>query len=213
MEGCEETEAYSSAASQGHLDRLDNTFVDHVLTLGVTSGLALDVGTGPGQIPIKLALRLPRLQIIGVDLSEAMLKQAQHDAQTIGVADRVTFQIGDAKKLSFPAGHFDLVICNSLLHHVPHPLVTLNELARVARPDGAILLRDLRRPRALAFPFHVLWFGRHYRGLMKKLFRDSVLSAYTEQELQKLLSQSKISGGRVFRSGRSHIGIERSSTQ
>ena len=213
MEGCEETEAYTSAASQAHLNRLDNTFVDHVLTLGVTSGLALDVGTGPGQIPMKLALRLPQLQIIGLDLSEAMLKQAQHDAQASGVADRVTFQIGDAKKLSFPAGHFDLVICNSLLHHVPHPLVTLNELARVTRPDGAILLRDLRRPRALAFPFHVLWFGRHYRGLMKKLFGDSVLSAYTEQDLQKLLSQSKISGGRVFRSGGSHIGIERSSTR
>jgi ubiquinone/menaquinone biosynthesis C-methylase UbiE len=213
MESDEEAAAYSSAAAQDHLKRLDNAFVDQVLTLGITSGLALDVGTGPGQIPIKLALRLPYLKIIGLDLSDAMLNKARHDAQASGVADRVAFQIGDATRLAFPDGHFDLVICNSLLHHVPHPLATLNELARVTRPEGAILLRDLRRPSALALPFHLAWFGRHYHGLMKKLFRDSVRAAYTEDELRELLSQSKISGGRVFRSARSHVGIERRSSQ
>jgi ubiquinone/menaquinone biosynthesis C-methylase UbiE len=209
MESYQETDVYSSAAFQAHLDRLDNTFVDHVLSLGTTSGLALDVGTGPGQIPIKLALRLPKLEIIGLDLSEAMLIKAQHDAKQSGVADRVHFQIGDAKKLAFPDNHFNLVICNSLLHHVADPVATLNELARVSRSRGAILLRDLRRPSTLAFPFHISWYGRHYRGLMKKLFTDSVRAAYTGEEMQQLMDQSNITGGRVFAMGKSHIGIEK----
>ncbi len=209
MESCEEAEAYSSAASQTYLDQLDDTFIEHVLSLGVRSGLALDVGTGPGQIPIKLALKLPQLQIVGLDLSEAMLAKAKNDAAQAGVGSQVRFQTGNAKQLPFSDNHFDLVICNSLLHHAADPLATLNELARVTRPQGAVLMRDLRRPSALAFPFHLAWFGRHYRGLMKKLFTDSVRAAYTKQELEELLVRSRIVGGRVFRKGLSHIGIER----
>ena len=209
MESCEESEAYRSATAQPHLDLLDSTFVDHVVSLEVHSGLALDVGTGPGQIPVKLALKLPRLEIVGIDLSEAMLAQARSRAAAAGVENRVRFQTGDAGRLPFPDRHFDLIICNSLLHHAADPLATLNELARVLRPQGALLLRDLRRPSAFVYPFYVAWFGRYYRGLMKQLFRDSVKAAYTLPELQDLLARSKITGGCVFRRGRLHIGIER----
>jgi len=209
MESDEEAEAYSSAAADAHLDHLDNTFVDHVVSLGVRAGVALDVGTGPGQIPIKLALKLPQLEIVGIDLSEAMLAKARNAAAAAGVEGQVRFELGDARRLPFPDHHFDLVMCNSLLHHAADPLATLNELARVTGPRGALLLRDLRRPSALAFPFHVTWFGRHYQGLMKQLFTDSVRAAYTLRELEDLLGRSKIVGGNVFRRGQSHIGIER----
>jgi ubiquinone/menaquinone biosynthesis C-methylase UbiE len=212
MESNEEAEAYSSAAAQAHLNLLDNTFVDHVLSLGVRSGLALDVGTGPGQIPIKLALRLPQLKIVGIDLSEAMLAKARDSAAAAGVEGQVQFEMADARRLPFPDRHFDLVMCNSLLHHAADPVATLNELARVTRPQGALLLRDLSRPSALAFPFHVRWFGRHYHGLMKQLFIDSVRAAYTLWELSDLLARSNIAGGKVFRRGQSHIGIERKSS-
>jgi ubiquinone/menaquinone biosynthesis C-methylase UbiE len=209
MESGEEAEIYSSAAAQAYLDRIDNTFVAHALSLGVEQGLALDVGTGPGQIPIKLALKNPGLQVIGIDLSEAMLAKARQDAELAGVQGRVSFQVGDAKHILFSDQHFDLVICNSLLHHAADPLATLNEIARVAKPEGALLLRDLRRPSALAFPIHVRWFGRHYRGLMKRLYTHSVRAAYTLSELRELLNRSEISGGQIFSKGLTHIGIER----
>src|SRR6267142_1356344 len=160
MESSEEADAYSSAATQAHLDLLDNTFVTHAVSLGVRSGLALDVGTGPGQIPLKLALKSPHLEIVGIDLSEAMLAKARNGAEAAGLGRQVRFETGDARRLPFPDHHFDLVMCNSLLHHASDPLATLNELARVARPQGALLLRDLRRPSALMFPFHITWFGR-----------------------------------------------------
>jgi ubiquinone/menaquinone biosynthesis C-methylase UbiE len=209
MESNEEAEAYSSAAAQAHLDHLDNTFVDHIVSLGVHSGVALDVGTGPGQIPIKLALKLPQLKIVGIDLSAAMLAKARDAAGSAGVENQVRFEIGDARRLPFPDHHFDLVMCNSLLHHAADPLATLNELARVARPQGALLLTDLRRPSGFGFPFHITWYGRHYQGMMKQLFTDSVRAAYTLPELEDLLARSKIAGGKVFQRGRSHIGIQR----
>jgi ubiquinone/menaquinone biosynthesis C-methylase UbiE len=179
------------------------------LSIGVEQGLVLDIGTGPGQIPIKLALRNPKLQITGIDLSEAMLAMARKHAKLAGVQGQVNFQAGDAKHLPFPGRHFNLVICNSLIHHAADPLATLNEIARVAKPEGAILLRDLRRPSAPAFPMYICWFGRHYSGLMKKLYVDSVRAAYTSAELRELLDRSEISGGRIFWKGLTHVGIER----
>lgn len=209
MRGGEQAEAYSSAASQAYLDKIDDTFVEHALGLGVQQGWVLDVGTGPGQIPIKLALKNPRFQIIGLDLSEAMLEKARNEAELSRVQDRVSFQKGDAKCIHFPSSHFDLVLCNSLLHHSADPLATLNEIARVTKPAGAILLRDLRRPSAATFPLLLAWFGRHYRGLMKKLYMDSVKAAYTLGELTILFSRSEIRGGQIFQKGLTHIGIER----
>lgn len=209
MDDLDGVEAYSAAASQAYLERIDRTFVEHALSLGVAEGHALDIGTGPGVIPILLAARVPRLRLTGVDLSEPMLQKARDGAEEAGVADRLDFRLGDAKSLPFSERTFDLVLCNSLLHHLPDPLALLKEISRVSKPGGALLLRDLRRPSRLGFPLHAGWFGRHYSGVMRQLYRDSLLAAYTRTELEDLLHRSTLAGARVFRTGRTHIGIER----
>ena len=122
-----------------------------------------------------LAARVPGLRLTGVDLSEPMLQKARKGAEEAGVADRLDFRLGDAKSLPFSERSFDLVLCNSLLHHLPDPLALFNEISRVARPGGAVLLRDLRRPSRLEFPLHAGWFGRRYSGVMRQLYRDSLL--------------------------------------
>ena len=209
MDGEDEVEVYSTSAAQTYLDRIDQTFVEQALNLGVLQGSALDIGTGPGLIPIKLAAQATGLRLTGVDLSTAMLKRAQTAAQQAGVADRVCFRRGDAKSLPFPGQSFDLVLCNSLLHHSPDPLVLLNEISRVSKPDGALLLRDLRRPSRLEFPFHALWFGRHYSGLMRQLYLTSLRAAYTRVELEDLVLRSNLSDAQVFQMERTHIGFQR----
>lgn len=209
MDDHEGVEAYSAAASQAYLERIDRTFVEHALSLGVAEGHALDIGTGPGVIPIMLAARVPRLRLTGVDLSEPMLQKARNAAEDAGVADRLDFRMGDAESLPFPERSLDLVLCNSVLHHLLDPLVLFNEISRVIKPAGAILLRDLRRPSRIEFPFHALWFGRHYSGVMSRLYRDSLRAAYTRSELEDLLNRSRLAGARVFRTGRTHIGIQR----
>ena len=209
MDDLDGVEAYSAAASQAYLERIDRTFVEHALSLGVAEGHALDIGTGPGVIPIMLAAGVPGLRLTGVDLSQPMLQKAREAAEEAGVADRLDFRVGDAKSLPFSEQSFDLVLCNSLLHHLPDALALLNEISRLVRPGGAILLRDLRRPSRLEFPLHALWFGRHYSGVMSQLYRDSLQAAYTRAELECLLRRSQLAGARVFRTGRTHIGIQR----
>lgn len=205
-------EAYTNSASQIYLERIDRTFVDQVLSLGIAEGNALDMGTGPGLIPVMLATRAPKLRLTGVDLSTPMLEKARNAAEEAGLANQIEFRLGDVKSLPFSQGSFDLVLCNSLLHHLSVPLALLNEISRVCKPGGAILLRDLRRPFRIEFPFHALWFGRHYSGLMSQLYRASLKASYTRAELENLLSCSKLAGARVFQTGRTHIGIQRATS-
>ncbi len=74
-----------------------------------------------------------------------------------------------------------------------------------------MLIRDLMRPPAPAYPFHVRLFGRHYSGEMRRLYEASVRAAYTFGELQSMLELSRLNDGRsrVFKRGLTHLGIER----
>ncbi len=212
MDDSAEVDAYASAAAQEHLIRMDGTFVDHALRLlhGRERGRALDIGTGPGRIALNLARRLTLWKFSGVDRSAKMIELAQSNlAAANEVAGRVEFHLGDGNRLEFPDSAFDFVMCNSVIHHLAEPQRLLAEVARVAKPTAAVLLRDLRRPGRLFYPFHVRWQGRHYSGAMYKLYQDSVRAAYTVPELQALLDASPLRGAQVFTYRTAYLGIER----
>jgi ubiquinone/menaquinone biosynthesis C-methylase UbiE len=221
MDDSGEVEAYSSAAAQAYLDEIDDTFVEHALRLlqGRGShgerGSAVDIGCGPGQIVLKLAQRLPSWRFAGVDRSVNMVREALAARDAMArraggeLASRVQFFIGDGSALPFADASMDLLLCNSVLHHLREPAKVFAEIARVAAPGAAILLRDLQRPSRPAYPLHVRWHGRHYSGLMYKLYCDSVRAAYTAEELAGLLRASPLQDARAFTLGRTHLGFER----
>lgn len=262
MDDSGEVEAYSSAVAQEYLNKIDDTFIEHAARLvrGRSIGRALDIGTGPGQIVVKLARRLLGWQFAGVDRSPNMIRQAREAARVAlageknarpaplavsgdsppgnrlvvlqaeagsekprkalawAPANRVEFFVADGNRLPFPDASFDLVMCNSVLHHLAEPQRLFAEVARLVKPSGAILIRDLRRPSRLAFPLHVRWYGRHYSGLMYKLYYASVRAAYTAAELAALLRASPLAAvdagangrpTRVFSHARTHLGLER----
>ena len=219
MDDSDEVEAYASAAAQAFLDKIDDSFVAHAVRLvpGREQGRALDIGTGPGQIVLKLARRLPGWSFVGVDRAANMIRQARagvgaqpaaSDSST-GASGRVQFFIADGNRLPFPDASFDLVMSNSVVHHLADPMRVLSEIARLVRPGAAILVRDLRRPSRLAYPLHTRWHGRKYTGLMYKLYCDSVRAAYTARELESLLRRTQLPGAHVFTHARTHLGIER----
>lgn len=211
MDSPGEVSAYASSASQGHLDSLDDTLVAQLISLeppaGMPSGLLLDLGCGPGGIALKIAARCPQLQVIGVDRSASMIRLARRTALGRKLASRAFFLEGNALRICFPEKTFDFVISNSVLHHLAHPTAAFEEMVRVTKPGGTILVRDLRRPSRLTFPLHVRWYGRHYSGIMKRLFEDSVRAAYTPDEVAALLRRSGMSSARMFLHKGSHLGF------
>jgi ubiquinone/menaquinone biosynthesis C-methylase UbiE len=219
MADVDEVNAYSSSAAEEYLSRIDDTFIEHALRLaGRSPGCALDIGAGPGQIVLKLARRLPGWRFIGLDLSEGMVRAALASAaesnqpSAAPPSGPVAFLAAGADHLPFSDCSFDLVLCNSVLHHAANPGRLFAEIARVARPTGAILLRDLRRPSRFGYPFHVRWHGRHYSRLMYKLYCDSVRAAYKQDELASMLRASPIAGARLFTHRGTHLGLERPRT-
>ncbi len=218
MDDAGEAQAYSSASAEAYLSKIDDSFVEHAIGLiGAVPGRAVDIGCGPGQILKKLSARLPEWRFCGVDRSFAMIRLAAESEGDSSPATggegpakgNVQFVPGDANSLPFRDASFDLVLCNSVLHHMREPSRLLAEIRRIAKPNAGILLRDLRRPSRISYSFHVRWHGRHYEGLMYKLYCDSVRAAYTRKELAAMLRPAGISGARVFSHGSTHLGIER----
>jgi trans-aconitate 2-methyltransferase len=215
MDSADEVEAYASATAQKYLDTMDDTLVEQVFHVWrgaiPPAGRLLDIGCGPGSIALKIARRSESLWVTGVDRSREMVAAAQQAAAAQALAGRASFFVGDANRLSFPDSSFDFVLSNSVLHHLQNPVEVFNEMARVTKPAGVILVRDLRRPSRLAFSLHVRWHGRYYSGLMKQLYVQSVRAAYTPEELSGLLQRSALRESQIFYHGRTHFGFIRRS--
>lgn len=100
----------------------------------------LDVGCGPGTITVDLARRVAPGEVVGVDMSEAVLDKARGHAAEAGVD--VTFAVGDAYALDFPDASFDVVHAHQVLQHLTDPVAALREMRRVTRPGGVVALRE-----------------------------------------------------------------------
>jgi ubiquinone/menaquinone biosynthesis C-methylase UbiE len=96
-------------------------------------GLILDLGTGPGYLPIEIAKRSSDIKIIGVDLSRNLIQMARQNAQSSGFDDRLAFEVGNSARLNFDDVSFDMVISTGMLHSLRNPVYVLREIYRVLK--------------------------------------------------------------------------------
>jgi phosphatidylethanolamine/phosphatidyl-N-methylethanolamine N-methyltransferase len=104
---------------------------------GRIGGRILDVGVGTG---IALPHYAPAATVFGVDLSEPMLRRAQARVAALGLRNVAGLAVMDAERLGFPDASFDVVVAQYVVNTVPHPEATLDELARVLKPGGEMVL-------------------------------------------------------------------------
>jgi SAM-dependent methyltransferase len=111
----------------------------------------LDLGCGLGASSIALARAYPRAQVLGVDLDEASVTEARAQAAQAGVADRVTFVVGDAAQVD-PQAPFDLVTIFEALHDMGDPVEALRTARALLTDDGNVLVADERVADAFTTP-------------------------------------------------------------
>ncbi len=99
----------------------------------------LDAACGPGLVARGLAPHVG--EVHGVDMTPAMVEVARREAAAEGIGNAV-FSVGDATALDFPEAAFDGAVTRFSLHHIPVPGRVVEELTRVVRPGGAVVLAD-----------------------------------------------------------------------
>lgn len=124
---------------------------DHV-GLYCRAGSILDIGTGPGWLLVSLRRSLPKLRLVGMDISSAMVATAQENMKRAGYAAATDLSVAAAEALPFPDDTFDAVVSTGSLHHWKYPIAALNEMHRVLKAGAYALVYDLVRklPPAIA---------------------------------------------------------------
>lgn len=204
----EEVIAYDKLVKQ-YFEILHTGFAITVLNTSPEKGAFLEVGTGTGWIAIAIAKLNPKCRITAIDLSDAMLKVAEKNAEDEGVSHRIKFLKADAKSLPFPDQTFDSTFSNNMMHHIPNPIEMVNEMCRVVKEDGAINIRDLIRVPKFIAKLKVHIFGMFYNKMMKKEFYDSILASLSRKEWYDLLKVSEIENAKLTMQFVTHISLER----
>lgn len=175
-----------SVENQGFIDLFREYFPD------CSQGLVLDLGCGPGDIPVRFARAFPGCRVIGIDASRPMIALAERMIVEAGLSDRVTVRCERLQDLT-GANQADAVISNSLLHHLPNPLQFWHKLRSFVKPGSPVLVMDLLRPES---PEAAQAIVDHYAAgapdILRRDFYNSLLAAFTEDEVTAQLAQMNL---------------------
>lgn len=211
-----EPEVMDDVAEAHEYDAMDHdapnaAFVERLIALGA-NGHMLDLGTGPGHIPILVCEQIMDATVVGIDLSDEMLKIAERRVANPDLQDRITLQQADVKNLPFDDDSFDVVFSNTILHHIPDPGPMIAEAARVMKPDGLMVIRDLFRPASLEELERIVQLHASVPDIAtpraQQLFRDSLLAALTPEELRDLVKVLGLSGLEVVSDTDRHMTLQ-----
>jgi len=163
------------------LEKLGYKYAEKLSSIRFEKGKILDSGCGFGGMDIALAKRIPGCEIIGIDLSDTLLEYANSSVSDTNFKNRLKFKKGDVQKIPFEDNTFDVVFSVNMVHWVDDPIVMLNEIKRVLKPNGYLFIKDLRRS----------WLG---------IFESEIKSAFSLNEAKKLIRQAKLSRGTFSKS-------------
>jgi ubiquinone/menaquinone biosynthesis C-methylase UbiE len=137
---CDAEERFSRPLHRGMLVDVWLATVPGLLDELRAGARVADVGCGQGRSTIELAKRFPESSFVGFDFHDHSIAKARGTAMAEGVADRVTFEVADARSL--PDEQFDVVLLCDALHDMGDPVAAARRAHEVLRPGGRIVTLD-----------------------------------------------------------------------
>ena len=107
-----------------------------IIKSGITKGLALEIGPGPGYLGLEWLKNTQGTSLKGLDISADMISIAERNAEEYGLSERAEYVHSSGDEMPFDDEEFDAVFTNGSLHEWSDPQKTFNEIWRVLKNGG-----------------------------------------------------------------------------
>jgi ubiquinone/menaquinone biosynthesis C-methylase UbiE len=166
------------------------------ITTHFNRGMMLDLGTGPGYLPIEIVKRAPQVEIVGIDLSRKLIQMAQANAMKAGLSDKIHFYTGNSAKLQFGDESFDMVISTGMLHSLKHPVKVLREIYRVIKKGGEAWIYDPAQVASQVdqnqWKASLTWRERFFLWLFKSLGLHQPIEPYRKDQVIPMIEAAGV---------------------
>lgn len=170
------------------------------------SGHILDLGCGPADISIRFARAFPNCHIDGLDGAAKMLEHGQQAINAAQLADRIQLVEGILPHVVLPRDNYDVIISNSLLHHLHNPQVLWQSIKQFGVSGTRVFIMDLLRPvsESQAREF-VNRYAEDEPQVLKDDFYHSLCAAFLPNEVEAQLSAADLAGFNIERISDRHM--------
>lgn len=163
------------------------------ISKGLVPKKILDVGCASGMMASKIGKIFPKAKIVALDAYPAAISFGKKKYP------QISFVLADAHSLPFKKNSFDIVTCYETIEHVSNPLKVLQELKRITKPEGRVILAmDSGN-----LVFRIIWFI--WENSKGRVWKHAHLHPFKHQLLEKLIKRS---GFKIITKKFSHFGME-----
>ena len=163
--------------SQAYFTRLPLTDAQRILALGCGTGI---------EVRALKRLTAPTTAIIGIDHSAALIDTARRLTADEGLADNVTYDVGDAHHTPYDDDEFDIVTLHTVISHVDDPHQVLHEARRIVRPGGTVAVFDGDYASlTFAYPDHLM-----AKTIEEKLIQLIVANPRIMRDMPRLVAEA-----------------------
>jgi 2-polyprenyl-3-methyl-5-hydroxy-6-metoxy-1,4-benzoquinol methylase len=190
-----EDEAQALAYAKADFSSSNQIFVEMLLEdYRAMLNRVLDVGCGPGDVPIRLARAKPSVSITAADASEPMVRLARQAVRSAGLERQIKVIKARVPGLELRAGDYDAIVSKDLLHHLPEPAVFWDEIRRLAKKQTVVYMMDLFRPPTQRRAREIVEsVSGGESPILKRDFYASLRAAFTADEIRQQLRQATLS--------------------
>lgn len=190
-----ETPEQALAYAQADFTESNGLFIELLRRLdpGPLEGArALDLGCGPADIAIRFLRAWPRATCDALDGSGPMLELARAALDALpGVAARCRLIRDRIPSATLPRHGYELILSNSLLHHLPDPQVLWSTLIQAGKPGAPVLVMDLMRPASAGWvEALVSTYAAGEPEVLREDFRNSLYAAFEPPEVVDQLAKA-----------------------
>jgi len=170
---------------------------------------ALDLGCGPADIVLRFLRAYPSAYCDAVDGSPAMLEHAKAALAAMpGLAARCRLICDPLPSQQLQASHYDVVLSNSLLHHLHDPQVLWQTVREVGKPGAQVLIMDLMRPASAGWVEALVeTYAAHSPEVLRHDFRNSLYAAFEPQEVAAQLAEAGLASLEVIVVSDRHLAV------